>query len=767
MLVGKKRPLLLSTVLLVSSLSVSARQLPGTTPLTLEGDLAAKMVLGIDRFLMGELEASIALRANRWKLDFSSRENYLRSVEPNRQHFLQRIGAVDSRLKPTQMELVATTSMSAVVGLGTKFSATAVRWTVLDGVQAEGLLLKPKGRAKARVVAIGDAGQSPESLAGLLSGLPVEAQFARRLAENGCEVLVPLLIDRDDTWSGNPRIRMTNQPHREYIYRMAFEMGRHIIGYEVQKVLAAVDYFEQQTAGSRLPIGVMGYGEGGLLALYSAAADPRIDAICVSGYFQSRQDVWQEPIYRNVWGLLDEFGDAEVAGLICPRPVVIEASRGPEVEGPSPVREGRSGAAPGRLTSPPFSSTRSEVDRARDRYLKLGRPDAIQLIGDGTGQPGSDPALRSFLSSLGPGEKLVAVSNQPDSMGSLDSAQRMRMQFEQLCEFTQKLVRQSEFRRAEFMRDLDTSSPDRWNESTRRYRDTFRDEIIGRFPPASLPLNPRVRKVYEEPKWDGYEVVLDVWPDVYAYGILLLPRDLQEGERRPVVVCQHGLEGRPQDVCDPKLKNVYHAYGGQLADRGFIVFAPQNPYIGKDNFRVLQRKANPLGKSLFSVIVRQHERILEWLKQLPFVDSQRIGFYGLSYGGKTAMRVPALLDGYALSICSGDFNEWIIKNTSVDHRYSYMFTGEYEMFEFNLGQTFNYAEMAALIAPRPFMVERGHRDAVAPDEWVAHEYAKVRRLYVSLGIPNNTDIEYFDGPHEINGRGTFEFLSKHLGWPTK
>src|SRR3990172_9919199 len=115
---------------------------------------------------------------------------------------------------------------------------------------------------------------------------------------------------------------------------------------------------------------------------------------------------------------------------------------------------------------------------------------------------------------------------------------------------------------------------------------------------------------------------------------------------------------------------------------------------------------------------------------------------GCPTAGKTRCGVPALLDAYALSICSGDFNEWIIKNTSVDHRYSYMFTGEYEMFEFNLGQTFNYAEMAALIAPRPFMVERGHRDAVAPDEWVAHEYAKVRRLYDELGIPGNTKIEF-------------------------
>ena len=57
---------------------------------------------------------------------------------------------------------------------------------------------------------------------------------------------------------------------------------------------------------------------------------------------------------------------------------------------------------------------------------------------------------------------------------------------------------------------------------------------------------------------------------------------------------------------------------------------------------------------------------------LPFVDASRIGFYGLSYGGKTAVRVPPLLDGYALSICSGDFNEWVWKTTSVDSRYSYM-----------------------------------------------------------------------------------------------
>jgi hypothetical protein len=209
----------------------------------------------------------------------------------------------------------------------------------------------------------------------------------------------------------------------------------------------------------------------------------------------------------------------------------------------------------------------------------------------------------------------------------------------------------------------------------------------------------------------------------------------------------------------------YKAFGTRLAEQGFVVFAPQNPYRGHNRFRELQRKANPLGLTLFSFITAQHARLLEWLATLPFVDGNRIGFYGLSYGGTTALRVPAALNGYALSICSGNFNDWVRKSVSVDFPVGYLFTGEYEMFEFNLGETFSHAEMAALIAPRPFMVERGHQDPVAVDPWVAAEYQRVQRLYEQLGIPDRTRIEYFDGGHTIHGDGTFEFLRRHLGRP--
>ena len=87
------------------------------------------------------------------------------------------------------------------------------------------------------------------------------------------------------------------------------------------------------------------------------------------------------------------------------------------------------------------------------------------------------------------------------------------------------------------------------------------------------------------------------------------------------------------------------------------------------------------------------------------------------------------------------------------------------MPEWNMGHVAGYADLASLMAPRPFMVERGHDDGVAPDEWVAEEYAKTRRHYDKLGLRKQTEIEFFDGPHTIHGVQTYKFLHKHLAWP--
>jgi dienelactone hydrolase len=751
------------------ALSGQVRTLPGTQPLTWEGDLSERMMDGAHRFVERKIEESLQSRQKHWKRDFTSRQTYERSVEPNRQRFMKTIGVVDPRVAGA-IERFGDDDNPALVAETRTHRIYQVRWPVLENVSGEGLLLQPRNPPLAHVVALPDADQTPEQIAGLARGVAPEAQFARRLAENGFEVLVPVMIDRTARWSGHPDIRMTDQSHREWIYRQAFHMGRHVIGYEVQKVLAAVDWFKQKK-GSAVKVGVAGYAEGGLVAFYAAAVDTRIDAALVSGYFDSRQHVWSEPIYRNVWGLLREFGSAELASLIAPRGLVVEYSTVPDVTGHK-----------GSLNTPGFESVKGEFDRI-DRLTRPGYQPKQLVTGSGNSPagPGSQQALQQFAKLLGVGTFLPLRSNPPaDRRQSFDVAERQKRQVKELERHVQGLIRSSQHVRDRFFlykaapelaaetwsRELrhKTIPPNQFIERSKEYRQHLSEEVLGRFDEPLAPFNPRTRQVYDTEKWIGYEVVLDVWPDVFAWGVLLLPKNLKPGERRPVVVCQHGRGGVPKEVIEGD-EAYYHNFAAHLADRGFIVFAPHNLYRGEDRYRWLSRKANGVKASLFSFIIGQHDQLLRWLETLPFVDANRIAFYGLSYGGETAVRVPPLLERYSLSICSADFNSWTRKVAATDERFSFMYTIEWEMPYFNMGSTFDYAEMTYLMIPRPFMVERGHHDRVARDQWVAHEYAKVRWLYTQLGLADKTAIEYFNGGHTINGQGTFEFLHKHLNWP--
>lgn len=745
-----------------------------STALTETGDLSAKMVEGVDRFLMQETDRLQKIRVDQWKRDFSSAAAFQQSIITQRNLLSHCAGVAESRVAP-QLQLITNSFSKGLKSFAIESGACtirAVRWQVLDGLSAEGLLLEPKGKIRARIVMIPDADVLPEVLAGLQKVPDAGFGSAQQLANAGIQVLIPVLVSRDDSFSGNKSLKLfTNQPHREWIYRQAYEVGRHVIGYELQKIFSAVDWLQSrnETEGTRLQIGVAGHGEGGLLALYVAALDQRVSATLISGYFDAREKLWNEPIYRNVFGLLKNFGDAEIAVMAWPRTIILEYAKAPEITGPPASAEERFHAAPGQLMTPALLTAHAEWERAKGMVPQQHNHMQWIANADGSaGTPFSATALKAFTKALN--VELPAQLPVP----FLPVKQYEWINFQQRQEWT---VREMEAhvqhvlavchrtREENFWQtlqgDIKTQQP------VKAMHRKELGEVLGQLPVPSVPANPKARLLKETDKWTSYEITLDVFaPDVFAWGILLIPKDIKPGEKRPVVVCQHGLEGVPMDVLTNDTSSdayqYYKSFAPRLTERGYVTFVPHNFYRGGDKFRVLQRKANPLGLTLFSVITSQHRRIVEWLGQQSFVDASRIGFYGLSYGGKTAMRVPAQVEGYALSICSGDFNEWVFKVATVDYSLGYLYTNEYDMPEWDLGHTFNYAEMAALIAPRPFMVERGHHDGVSLDEFVDFEYAKVRRHYAELGIPENTAIEHFNGPHTINAVGTFEFLDKFL-----
>lgn len=770
---------------------------PGTKELSPEEDRSIKILDGAHALIEQKIAEASSRRAEYWSRDVSSREAYERSVEDNRKRFMKIIGVDDKSqplhsfkqvlqesYPPVTMEKISIDNDALIVAETSKYRVYQVRWPALNGVNGEGLLLEPKTKSAGSVVAIPDADQTPEQLAGLVNGIPASSQFARRLAEHGYQVLIPTLISRDLLFPGT----LNQQTHREWIYRQAFHMGRHLIGYEVQKIISAVDWFKKQDANTR--VGVAGYHEGGLLAFYAAAVDKRIDAALVSGYFTTREKVWDEPIYRNVWNLLTAFGDAEIASLIAPRALVVEHSTIPELTdqavkpGDEPFRIGQwvSTGYKGTLRTPDGNSVRNEFERVSQLISPGFQP--AELISDPGNKPvtfGSQKAVEAFAGFLG-GKKTLPLGKElpVDKRQAFDTKARQQRQVKELEDHVQWLMRDSDYERNRLFlynvmpefekRSWSTKphhpahSPTRFIEQSKKYRDQFYHDILGSFDEEMLPANPHTRKLYDNERWTGYEVQLDVYPHLKAAGIILIPKDLKSGERRPVVVCQHGRDGFPQRLVDSSY-TAYNNTAAKLADRGFIVYAPYNPYRGEDKYRWLVRKATAMGKSMFSFIIPQHDQTLQWLGSLPFVDKERIGFYGLSFGGETAMRVPSVLQGYSLSICSGDFGDYTRKVVDTHFNRGFMNSMEWEIPVFDLGGTFSHAEMAYLIFPRPFMVERGHDDLVQQTEWVAYEYGKVKYLYDQFGLGDKTAIEFFNGGHSMRGEGTFDFLHKHLQWP--
>ncbi|HEY2412653.1 MAG TPA: hypothetical protein VGI40_10445 [Pirellulaceae bacterium] len=770
----------LSILVLCLSLAPAFADAPNallnTTPLTWpEEDISARMMDGAHQFVERKIAEAKDNRQKFWPPSAAPGDQ---ALESNRQRLGTIIGALDQRVVPS-LERFGDDLAPALVAETTNYRVFQVRWSVLEDLTAEGLFVEPKGDTIRKIVFLPDCNQTPEQCLGLASGLPADRQAARRLAENGCQLLIPVVIERKPLETDDPQVKRSNQTSREWLYRQAYHMGRHPIGFEVQKTLAAVDWFfwegeapaepalSKKASGRRqppgnLPVQVIGYGEGGLIALYAAALDRRIDSAVVSGYFNSRESTWSEPLDRNIWSFLSRFGDAEIASLISSGKLTIEHAEA------APYTSTK-----GDLKTVSGESVRAEFNRI---HVRSGSAKPSLIIGDN-----NEPRGPLCDEALGLKDAKPLSSELPqDRRRKFDPRDRQRRALADIERHIQTLLRRSEqLREKNFLlkvmpefgdakwnteKSLPTRSADKFIEGAKPFREKFAAEAIGRFDEPTLPLNPRTRKILETEKWTAYDVVLDVWPEVFAWGALVVPKDIKLGEKRPVVVCQHGRNGLPRMLIDGN-ETAYNQFAARLAERGFITFAPHNLYRGEDRYRWLNRKANTIGATLFSFIVAQHDQILRWLGEQPFVDGNRIAFYGLSYGGETAVRVPPILEKYCLSICSGDFNQWTTKVASTNQPFSFMRTIEWEMPYWNWGQTFDYAEMAYLMVPRPFMVERGHLDMVGRDPFVAHEYAKVRWLYAQLGLADKTQIEYFQGGHSIHGHATFDFLHKHLNWP--
>ena len=681
-------------------------------------------------------EATPALRDEKWKPDFSSVAAYRASLGGHREDLRRMLGLVEVNPSKSvaQVEVLASDPVRV----------EDLTVTLEKGFQARALLFVPEGKISGAIIAIPDAEESREEFAGLTEGRE-PAPWLKTLLSKGFAVCVPVMVERKSDYPFGERWGVNR---RQLLYRLGFIVGRTLVGMEVQQVLALRDYLVKRFDLGKEQVGLLGLGQGGMTALYAGAMDGQFGATSVVDYFQRREDCWQEPVDRMLYGQLKEFGDAEVAALIAPRPLEIIS-----------ITEGAT----------PHASVEAEAERARRFYQDLKETKSFREREEATTEAGLNTAAHEI------GETLAGNGHSSDGaepviqmrFSETEITKTRNDQFEGLHAYLRQLDEDSDQVRTKYWNLQATPAKDS-NAKAAQIRSAL-GKLMGEIAVDKEHLDPRTRLLLVTDKFVAYDVLLDVLPGVHAYGQLLVPRQNQ-GRRLPVVICQHGLGGRPADITgigqDPEGK-VYHALGMHLANLGYVVFAPYLTVPVKQEILVnpLVRKAAALGMMRTSLELAKLHRIVDFLQTLPFVDAERIGYYGLSYGGYSATWMPPLEPRIKLNIISGHFNDWRAKITDEESRESYLRYQDADFYNWNVLNRFTHVELIAAMAPRPVCVEFGEHDPTTTPEWHGRAWQQVEAWKKAAGFGGLTEkvVEaHYEGIHEIHGVGTIAFLNRWL-----
>jgi dienelactone hydrolase len=730
------RPILCLVGLIALLLPATLRAgepLAGTSPLELaigREVIHARCYGQVHDYFQRRIEAAGELRRGEWNADFSSVEAYDKSLETHRVHLIEMLGLPEgtTAIGQAKRELLHQSD-------GCRIERVTVPMSL--GRSARGLLFSPGDRAKhPAVIVCGDAGGWPERLA----GLEADAQPPRWLTDlvaRGAIVFVPNSVERlvDHPYCE----RLNNKDRRWILYRLGYPVGRTMPGLDVDDARAVVGHLGRWADVDQERIGLVGFGQGGMTALLTAAIDRRVAAAAVVDYFQERDRVWEEPVDRRLPGQLLEFGDAELAALVAPRRLAI-------------VRSGDSPAAE-HLAS-------AEILRAARFYDGLKRLDRLTLEST---LPGESPASRAAF-RVGQALELPPEKEAPPwpaiEIPADDALALRNRHFEERLDYLRRLIDASEAKR--LARWKLTSCPrSDFEEVKAAMLDDYR-QLVGEVSTTGTPVNARSELVLSTDRYQAYRVMLDVTDGVEVYGNLLVPRAI-EG-RAAAVICQHGLNGTPEMLTGLRMSadTPYHEFGRQLAEKGYVVFAPYLLHRTTPDVNVLVRQADAVGMMRVAMPVAKTQRVIDFLETLPFVDPERIGYYGLSYGGYSAIWISPLVERLKAVVVSGHFNDWRSKITNDTLRTSYLWHPDEDFYNWNILHRFTHPELIAMTAPRAVCVEFAERDGITTPEWTEYAWAQVLAWRDRLGLTDRVVMARFDGVHEVRAVESVEFLDRFL-----
>lgn len=201
--------------------------------------------------------------------------------------------------------------------------AYRVSFEMYGQTQCYGLLFLPPNAGRYPLVITQHGGLgSPELAAGLMDGSSANYnQLIRGLRSENIAVFAPQLLVWD---KGQEPSFDQNLLDREFRH-----LGGSRAAFDLQVLQSSLNWLVTHPEINESRIGMAGLSYGGFYTLFLSALDPRIRVAVCSCFINDRfRYNWEDWVWT---GSANRFLDSEVARMVCPRPLFMEAGEKDEV----------------------------------------------------------------------------------------------------------------------------------------------------------------------------------------------------------------------------------------------------------------------------------------------------------------------------------------------------------------------------------------------------------------------------------------------------
>jgi dienelactone hydrolase len=285
-----------------------------------------------------------------------------------------------------------------------------------------------------------------------------------------------------------------------------------------------------------------------------------------------------------------------------------------------------------------------------------------------------------------------------------------------------------------------------WKSKRGEYRRELA-EMLGLWPePVRGDLKAQVRGRVEAEEFVVEKLVFQSLPGLYVTGDVYVPRNL-EG-RAPAILYVCGHSDIKENGVSMGNKVGYQHHGEWFARNGYVCLTIDSLELGEitgvhhGTYRDGMWWWHSRGYTPAGVEAWNSMRAIDYLCTRSDVDSERIGMTGRSGGGAYTWFTAALDERVKVAAPVAGITD--LRNHIIDG----CIEGHCDcMFMVNTYR-WDFARVAALVAPRPLQIGNSDKDTIFPLDGVQRVHAQVRDVYRMYGQEKNLGLLITEGPHK-------------------